>query len=159
MSSSLPLQAIDRLFQRLHSTYGRQFEAMWGTADPNSVKSVWSHELAGFASRLDRIAWALEHLPERCPNAIEFRNLCRQAPTPDEPRLPEPKADPERVKAELAKLGGLRLATAAQSSGQNPHKDWARRLIARHQAGEKIRPISLQFAREALGVNAHAEAA
>ncbi len=27
-----------------------------------------------------RVAWALENLPERCPNVIEFRNLCRQAP-------------------------------------------------------------------------------
>lgn len=29
-------------------------------------------------------------------------------------------------------------------------KAWARRIIARHEAGENIRPISLRFAREAL---------
>jgi hypothetical protein len=29
-------------------------------------------------------------------------------------------------------------------------KAWARKLIARHEAGERIRPISLRFAREAL---------
>lgn len=29
-------------------------------------------------------------------------------------------------------------------------KDWARVLIARHEAGENVRPISLRFAREAL---------
>jgi hypothetical protein len=29
-------------------------------------------------------------------------------------------------------------------------KDWARRLINRHELGEKIRPYSLNLAREAL---------
>jgi hypothetical protein len=33
---------------------------------------------------------------------------------------------------------------------QGDQKDWARRLIAKHEAGERIRPISLRFAREAL---------
>ena len=31
-------------------------------------------------------------------------------------------------------------------------KDWARRIIARHEAWEAIRPITLRFAREALKV-------
>ena len=144
---SFPLKAVDRLFERLMATYGRDFMSRYEGLELSAVKTVWAHELAGFASRLSDVAWALEHLPERCPNVIEFRNLCRQAPAPETARLPEPKADPERVKAELEKLGGLRqTVTSAPGSG----KDWARRILARHANGERIRPISLRFAKEAL---------
>jgi hypothetical protein len=34
------------------------------------------------------------------------------------------------------------------------HKEWARRLIARHEGGENLKPVVLRFAREALGVKA-----
>jgi hypothetical protein len=35
-------------------------------------------------------------------------------------------------------------------TNNKPNKDWARAILARHAAGEKVRPISLRFAREAL---------
>ena len=31
------------------------------------------------------------------------------------------------------------------------HKEWASRIIGKHEAGEKVRPVTLRFAREALG--------
>lgn len=144
---SLPSKAVDRLFDRLAATYGRQWILQWEGVDPNAVKSLWSHELGAFEHAMHRIAWALENLPARCPNAIEFKALCRQAPAPASEILPAPQADPERVKAELAKLGGMRKPVT-QSPGHM--KDWARILIARHEAGEKIRPYSLTLARAAL---------
>lgn len=143
---SLPVKAVDRIFSRLGATYCAAWERSIGSMPLADVKTAWSHELAGFATRLQDIAWALENLPERCPNVIEFRNLCRQAPRDAEPQLPAPKADPERVKAELAKLGTLRNTAAAPGGS----KDWARALLARAAAGERIRPICLRFAREAL---------
>lgn len=146
---SLPLKAVDRLFERLMATYGRDFMARYEGLELAAVKTVWAHELGGFADRLSDVAWALENLQARCPNAIEFRDLCRKAPVPEAPRLPEPKADPERVRAELSKLGGLRQNAVRGSGGG---KDWARRILARHADGERIRPISLRFAKEALGV-------
>lgn len=146
---SLPLKVIDRLFDRMAATYGRQWIAMWDGVDPSAVKSSWGHELSGYGSEagLQTIAWALENLPPRCPNVIEFKALCRQAPAPEAKRLPEPKADPERVKAELAKLQPLRAAPAMRSDG----REWARSIVARHEAGERIASATLQMAREALG--------
>lgn len=146
----LPLQAVDRLVERLHVTYGGEWVRKWEGLEPAAVKTLWAAELEPFSDSLHRIAWALQNLPERCPNAIEFKRLCYQAPAPEEKLLPAPAANPERVKAELAKLGGLRPQAA---QGNLDHmKDWARRLIARHEAGEKLRPIQLRFAREALGL-------
>lgn len=148
---SLPSKAIDRLFERLSLTYGRQFSELYAAVDPGAVKALWGHELEVFANSLHRIAWALENLPPRCPNVIEFKALCRQAPAPEAPRLPEPKADPERVKRELAKLGEVRTQTA--QTGTADHKAWAKAIMARHKAGENINPTSLRFAREALNIS------
>lgn len=147
---TLPIKAVDRLFERLAATYGDAWTRKWADVPMNDVKSSWAHELQGFTNRLEALAWALENLPERCPNVIEFRNLCRRAPEPEAPKLPEPKADPERLKAELAKLGPLRQAT---SQTHVDRKDWARRIIGRYQAGDRVRPVSLRFAREALGIS------
>lgn len=104
----LPSKAVDRLFERLAATYGAAWDKSLGTAPLEDVKNVWSYELSGFADKMLMIAWALDNLPEKCPNVIEFKNLARKAPAPPVPRLPEPKADPERVKAELAKLKNLK---------------------------------------------------
>lgn len=150
---SLPSKAIDRLFERLAFTYGRQFTELYSAVDPAGVKALWGHELASFATSLHRIAWALENLPPKCPNVIEFKALCRQAPAPEAPRLPEPKADPARVKAELAKLGHQNAEHRAQV-GNVDHKAWAKRILARHEAGDRINPTTLRFAREALNMAA-----
>lgn len=152
---SLPSKAIDRLFERLSLTYGRAFVDLYSAVDPGAVKALWAHELSTFAHSLHSIAWALENLPTRCPNVIEFKALCRQAPVPEAQRLPEPKADPERVKAELAKLSQARdEATAAARTSRFDHKAWARRIIGRFDAGEKLNPTTLRFAREALNIQA-----
>jgi hypothetical protein len=145
---SLTNQAIDRLFTRLGATYGAQWDRALGSAPLGDVKTLWAHELSPFAGTLHRIAWALENLPARCPNVIEFKLLCRQAPAPDVPELAEPKADPERLKQELSKLGDLKAKLATDS--RVDHKAWAKRIMARYHAGERINPTSLRFAREAL---------
>jgi hypothetical protein len=68
------------------------------------------------------------------------------------PRLPEPKADPERMLRELSKLGQIKQQVLAIKPLDS--KEWARRLIARHEGGENLKPVVLRFAREALGVKA-----
>lgn len=145
---SLTNQAIDRLFTRLGATYMAQWDRALGSAPLGDVKTLWAHELSPFANSLHRIAWALENLPPRCPNVIEFKQLCRQAPAPDVPELPEPKADPERLKQELSKLGDLKAKLATDT--RVDHKAWAKRIMANYHAGQRINPTVLRFAREAL---------
>ena len=142
---SLQLRVIERLFDRLMATYGNEFLTKYGSADVGAVKSVWAHELAAFADSLHRIAWALENLPERCPNAIEFKKLCYSAPAPDALALPEPKADPARLAAELAKLAPLRekLATTQKVD----FKQWARVIL---ETPKGRTPTAIAMARRAL---------
>jgi len=145
----MPLQAVDRLFSRLTMTYGPAFTRTFEGLNLNEVKSLWSHELAFYCTR-DRmidVAWALENLPERAPNIIEFRNLCRKAPEREVPRLPEPKADPVRLRKELARLGEIREKVLSTTVD---HKAWARQILGNYEAGGKVNPTSLRFAKEAL---------
>lgn len=146
---SMPLQAVDRLFSRLTMTYGPSFTRTFEGLEINEVKSLWSHELSFYCTqeRMMDVAWALENLPERSPNVIEFKNLCRKAPAKQLVMLPESKADPERLRKELARLGEIKIKAL---SSKVDHREWAKRIVARHEAGDQPNPTSLRFAREAL---------
>ena len=152
MNATEKQQPIDRVINRLTATYGAAWERQNGNVPLADCKTVWLHELSGFLQSRDSmmaIAWALENLPERCPNVIEFRNLCRQAPAPEVPRLPEPAPDPDRIAQELAKLGPLRVAPPRSVDS----REWARRLIDRHDSGEhRSTPVMLNMALSALGM-------
>ena len=83
----LPDSWVDRIFFRLLGTYGSQFTMTFSKVDDKgrdigmmAAKEVWAQELGGFADRDKVIAYALDNLPERCPNAIVFRDICRRAP-------------------------------------------------------------------------------
>lgn len=149
---SLPTKAIDRIFQRLAATYMAAWDRAMGATPQSDIKTAWCHELAAFGrtpEAMQCIAWALENLPERPPNAIEFKRLCQQAPSVEAPRLEHRRADPERVAAELAKLAPI-MARPAAPDGVNPHKAWAHRLKARHEAGDKLSRYQIMCYREAL---------
>lgn len=150
---SLQLKAIDRLFDRLAATYGAAWVRQWDGVDAGAVKSMWAHELGGYEKSLEPIAWALENLPERCPNLIVFKNLCLQAPAKTVPQLPAPKADPERLRAELEKLGQIKDATRSAAGSASNAKEWARRIVADLRAGIKRNPTVAQMACDALGLD------
>ena len=141
-------EVIDAIFAKLAVRYGATWLRQWDGLDMNLVKSDWGSELAGFAQNLEPLRYALRHLPERCPNVAQFRALANACPLPEFKQLPAPKAD-ERVAAEqIAKQIGLKKALAPAVDG----KEWARRIMARQEAGDRIRPYSLQCARQALGM-------
>lgn len=148
---SLPLPWVDKIFSKMALVYGRDFINRWEGLELSDVKTDWGHELAGFENWPEAIAHALSNLPpDRAPTVLQFRDLARKAPKPDRPALPEPVANPDRVAAELRKLAPIKLA----ASGPVDHKAWAKRIEARHAAGERINPTSLRFAREALHMEA-----
>ncbi len=147
---SLPLPVIDRLFSRLNATYGRDFMGRYEGQDSAAVKTSWGHELGGYARNLKPLAWALENLPERCPNVIEFRSLCRRSPAEELPALPEPKANPKRVADELAKLAPI----LTKERTPVDHKAWAKRLKQRHESGDKLNMNQIRCMRIALNLEA-----
>lgn len=140
----LPTPWVDAIFSKLAVRYGTAFTDRWRDVDVNLVKADWARELGGFRSRPDCIAHALESLPPvKAPTVSEFRSIANGAPEKAR-QLPPPKATPEVI------------AKAMRSPTTNPDKpnpkDWARAILARHNAGERLTPISVKFAKEALGV-------
>lgn len=128
---SLPAAWVDRIFDKLSITYGRDFTGRYEGIDINSVKSDWAHELSGFFTHPSAIAYALANLPERPPSVIDFRKIARLSPSPDVPRIEHSPAGKERIATELAKL-----APVLASRGSRPDsREWARRLIQRHESG------------------------
>jgi len=145
---SLPLPWVDKIFSKLTLVYGRDFIGRWEGLELADVKTDWAHELAGFDDFPEGIAFALQNLPAgKPPTVLEFRAMAYKAPKPALKQIEAPKADPARVAEELRKA-----VAAVKKPAHNgiDHKAWAKSIVERDAAGEKVRPISLQFARQAL---------
>lgn len=137
---------IDELFFRLATTYGAAWDRSLGGSQIADVKTLWLHELSGFTT--GDVKWALDNLPEHCPNIIKFKNLCREAPRKQELALPPPvKANPEIVAANIAKVSGVMQAIGVRR--EDP-KEWMRRIVRRFEAGEKITPTIMNMVRDGL---------
>lgn len=146
-------QPIDRLFERLSMTYGISWDNSLGSAPLNEIKSFWLNGLSGFLQSKESmmaISWALNNLPERPPNLVQFKNLCHQAPAVEKPKLLEPPADPEQVRKELAKLATFRMNNVKQDP-----KDWARKILGDYAGGVKKSPTVVEMARNALNVESY----
>jgi len=126
-------------------TYGQAFLRRWADIDMNTVKSDWAHELDGFDRNPKAIAFALSNLdPEKPPTVLQFRALAYKAPSDQPEAIDQPKATQERIASELLKMAPIRRMPLPDK------KDWARRIVARHEAGDNIRPYSLKLAQDAL---------
>lgn len=139
---------VEYVFKVLAAAYGAAWDRSLGNAPVEDVVDVWANALDGLTQSPEArksIQWALNNLPDRCLNSMEFRKLCMQAPLPVVVQLPSPNADPARVSGELSKLALLRSQSVHAGS-----RDWARRIVARHKAGEKVRKSVLDMALKAL---------
>ena len=112
MLKPLPSSWVERIFLRLQGVYGREFTSQYsqyvGDVDigMENAKQVWAEELAGFTENPDAIAYALETLPDRAPNAIKFRDACRRAP--EKPKvLIENKLTQEQMAANKKRVADM----------------------------------------------------
>jgi hypothetical protein len=81
---------------------------------------------------------------------LEFRAIALKAPLPQWQELPAPTLQGEKLIAQISKIAALKQR-AKEVPGA---KDWAKRIIQRHQSGDQVRPVALRFAREALRLEA-----
>jgi len=147
---SISIAAVERLFDRLSMTYGTEFKNKWNGIPLNEVKSSWSHELGIFADNLNAIGWALQNLPDRCPNLIEFKSLCKQAPRPTTIALDAAKAPVEVVDRVLAEIALKAFKAPKDDNGNVDHKRWAKKLKERHERGEKLSMYQIKCYKTAL---------
>jgi hypothetical protein len=106
----LPNAWVEKILARLQGIYGREFTGQFSTGMVNGIdaglenaKVTWAEELSGFSKWPEAIGYALEHLPERVPNCIKFKELCRNAPRPEPVRI-EYKLTEEQMAANKIKV-------------------------------------------------------
>jgi hypothetical protein len=137
---------IDRLFAALFNIYGSQWLHQWKDNDLAEVKAFWADQLGFFADNLPAIAWALDHLPDRPPNLIQFKKLCFDAPIANQDLAidyTQAAPIPQAIAQEMKKITQPR---------EVDHKAWAKRILADVENGIPRRYISVRFAKEALGI-------
>lgn len=147
----LPMEWVEKIFEKLMLTYGADFHGRWAAMGEKGLlaaKNDWAWELGGFADHPDAIFHALTILPAKAPNVIEFRALARLAPLPEFKQLDRPRADPAKVAEQIAKQTQLKQAMV-----KTDPKAWAKSIIQRHRAGEKVLPYTLNCAKQALGID------
>lgn len=142
----LPPKVIDKLFLRLSNVYGSQWTGLWRDNDIDEVKDLWADELRYFADRLEAFAWALDHLPERVPNLVEFKKLMMAAPTSKKPDALEWTATTPIPPAISEQLKKVKVPKAVD------HKAWAKKILQDVADGIPRRPIAVRFAKEALSI-------
>lgn len=142
--------AVNYVFTVLAATYGAAWDRSIGQAPIADVKTAWAYALDDFSHNTNAkkaIMWALRNLPDRVPNPREFKSLCRLAPQAAVALLEAPKADPERMRAELAKLGSLKQAIKPASGDRG---EWCQRILQRQADGAKISPAVITMAKDGL---------
>lgn len=143
------LRQIERLFQKFEDFYGAKWAAQYGDFPRERVKATWAEELAGFADKPEAIGKAIDAQKQSPfpPTLPEFLTLCRQAAIrlPKPPALPAPAPDPEKVKARTASISSRMRDPYAPSLG------WAELLRKKYLAGERLYPVQIRMASEALG--------
>lgn len=136
---------VEKIFQKLTLTFGRDFLGRWEGVPIEEVKADWAHELRGLQQNPAAIAYGLENVVKGKPPTVqEFRAACNRM-TPLYVSLPAPTPDAEIIAAEVAKMQKLKAAQG------HDFRAWAKRLKARHEAGDNLTRFQVNAYREALG--------
>lgn len=110
---------------------------------------IWARKLGGFSDMPDAIKSVLDHLPADPPSLPEFVNLCREAAKRYAERIQkieQKRTDEEKERAEeFAK----NLAKTVIRDRRD-HKDWAKKLRARHEDGERLSQQQVSAYQEAM---------
>lgn len=146
-------EIVNYVFSRLAAEYGSAWDRSLGNAPMADVKTIWAEKLDSFTDTPELkkcVMWALANLPERCPNSIEFRNLCRQAPSEQPLTLPLPKVNPE-----IAKMVIEGTKKSLQGSQSVDLRGWAKAILRDHKGGlKRSTPTAVSMARRAMGEEA-----
>lgn len=148
---ALPESWINRLFGRLEGLYGSRFHDLWKGTDLENVKAVWAEKLAGIRGQPEVLKAALDACDDKPwpPTLPEFLELCRNAARRAQPSvaaLPPPAPlDRDTASKRAAELGIGKSRYPADGLG------WAKILREKYLSGERLIPIQISMASEALG--------
>lgn len=135
---SIPVALLDQILGRLSVRYGQQWAYLWEGVLPEHVRADWASVLRNVDPA--GVAYALDNLPEKPPNASQFVALCRRAPAAPvlliapPPGVPCPPELRDRIRNGIAPIAGRSVPNPADALR------WAANLRAREEAGEHLSP-------------------
>lgn len=159
---SLPEPWVERIFARLLATYGRDFTARWEGINMDVVRADWAHVLRGYENYPSKLIYALENLPTKPLNSVEFRILAERGPDepvrriepPRGPRTPEQEAARAYAIASLKALAREKREEAQRGVSEHP-REWAHRVLERVHHGERVSTYAVACAQEVANKGVH----
>lgn len=141
----LPAAWISHIWSAMRRRYGTEFDRKWappeGDQDPaayaEAMRRAWSRELARFQQNPKALSYGLENLPERPPNAIEFRNICSRRPE----SRPQPVLAHQLPASRRAEV--IATLNAAKPGQRDISREWLQGLAKAVETG-RIRPTIFQ---------------
>ena len=122
---SVPITWVERIWATMRATYGAAFDRQWecpSGVDPAThvadMKAHWARELGVYVNAPEALGYALENLPDRPPNLIEFRRICNGRPVYAPTALPAPAPDPKRALEALEAFAAKKSAPRVKSLAQ-----------------------------------------
>ena len=91
---------VDYVLTQLATRYADAWLHKWDGVDARLMRADWTGEIGHFHIRMLR--YGLAQLPDKPPNAGQFKRLCYGAPAPSVKLLPPAQPSPDRVKQLLA---------------------------------------------------------
>jgi len=142
-------KAVDRLWERFENRYGALWMARWQGLPLARVKAEWAGELRGFRPEAIALGFEAAKSDEYPPSLPKFVEYCRAAAKRvgnSATALPAPSpTDRDTAAKRAAELGAKFRRYPADGLG------WAEMLRKRYLAGERLIPIQIAMASEALG--------
>ena len=148
----LPESWIGRIFDHMSGLYGSKFSDLWRGSDLGTVRRIWAEKLAGFADMPKAIKEALDALDDKPypPTLPEFLALCREAGRRLDGHKPAIEYRPTAEEQARADALIKKAAERMTKIDRRDHKEWAKRLKERHEAGEILSLIQVNAYQEAL---------
>ena len=125
---------VDAIFAKMMVRYGASWTSKWDGVPIHAVKRDWANELEGLSRA--QLEYGMNNLPpDYPPTVLGLREVCIDAPEPEFKQLPSPPRDAKKAAALAAAAKALTIGR-----DQSSPKEWAWRLKAREEAGEKLTP-------------------
>ena len=148
-SPSIPIEAVEQLWEQLALTYGHTFLRLWEGFDHDAVRQKWAQELRGLTPA--HFDYAMRNLaPGRPPqDVLEFRQIALRMPPPTN-RFALP---PKEAKGIPANIRAALQALSEPSDDTRPEGvRWAAAYVARWAPVVKLTPFQQQTLAHARGV-------
>lgn len=137
---------IERIFQKLLSIYGDRFSANWAHADIADVKETWADALGGFDAETIGRAIKACYDEQHPPKLPDFVALCRKYAKRSYVHDDSQSVSNEQAKAILSEAN----KRSGYQKGAYDYRGWAKKLRERYLKGERLLPIQISMASEAL---------